>query len=384
MFEGRVNRRQLATLGLVVLLAGCKVIPKGVPEQPPPAPPPPSDALPADAARHRVALLVPLTGPNAAVGQSIANATTMALLDTNAKNLRITTYDIAAGPAAAADKAIHDGNRLILGPIQAEDVPPIATVARAAKVPLVTYTGSTGVAAHDVFVMSTVPEASLARTVKYAARTGAKRFALLAPKGEYGQRAAAAYAEAVKEAGGTLVQTQSYDRSNTSVISAAQRLKAKGGFDAVLLADSARFAVQAAAQIKAPGAAAPRILGPELWNGEAAVYASPALRGALFSAISDSRFKPFSESYKTRFGAAPYRLATMGYDSVLLTIRIARDWQPGAPFPMVRMTDAGGFLGIDGPFRFGANGVVDRALEVRQVQARGVAVVSPAPDRFTD
>ncbi len=384
MFEGRMNRRKLMTLGVVVMLAGCKVIPKGVPEPTPPPTPAPTDGLPTDQARHRVALLVPLTGPNAAVGQSIANATTMALLDTNAKNLRITTYDIASGPAAAASKAIADGNRLILGPIQAEDVPPIATIARAARVPLVTYTGSTGVAARDVFVMSTVPEASLARTVTYAARTGSKRFALLAPKGEYGQRAAAAYADAVKAAGGTLVQTQTYDRSNTSVISAAQRMKTKGGFDAVLIADNARFAVQAAAQLKAPGAAMPRILGPELWNGEAAIYASPAMRGALFSAISDTRFKTFAESYKTRFGAAPYRLATMGYDSVLLSIRIARDWQPNTAFPLARVTDTGGFLGIDGPFRFGAGGVIDRALEVRQVQAKGVGIVSPAPDRFTD
>ncbi|WP_176399669.1 penicillin-binding protein activator [Novosphingobium sp. B 225] len=384
MFEGRMNRRKLVALGAVVLLAGCKVIPKGVPEPTPPPTPAPTDGLPADQARHRVALLVPLTGPNAAVGQSIANATTMALLDTNAKNLRITTYDIASGPAAAASKAISDGNRLILGPIQAEDVPPIATIARAARVPLVTYTGSTGVAARDVFVMSTVPEASLARTVVYAVKTGSKRFALLAPKGEYGQRAAAAYAEAVKAAGGTLVQTQTYDRSNTSVISAAQRMKTKGGFDAVLIADSARFAVQAAAQLKAPGAVAPRILGPELWNGEASVYSSPALRGALFSAISDTRFRTFADSYKSRFGVAPYRLATMGYDSVLLSIRIARDWQPGTPFPLARVTDTGGFLGIDGPFRFGAGGVIDRALEVRQVQAKGVGIVSAAPDRFTD
>ncbi len=384
MFEGRMNGRTLAMLGTVVLLAGCKVIPKGVPEPTPPPSPAPTDTLPVDQARHRVALLVPLSGPNAAVGQSIANATTMALLDTNAKSLRITTYDIASGPAAAASKAIQEGNKLILGPIQAEDVPPIATIARAAKVPLVTYTGSTGVAARDVFVMQTVPEASLARTVRYAVSTGSKRFALLAPSGEYGARAASAYAAAVKAAGGTLVATQTYDRSNTSVLSAAQRLKTKGGYDAVLIADNARFAVQAAPQLKAPGAASPRILGPELWNGEGAVYSSPALRGALFSAITDSRFRTFSDSYKTRFGAAPYRLATMGYDSVLLSIRIARDWQPGTPFPLARMTDSGGFLGIDGPFRFGTTGVIERALEVRQVQAKGVAIVSPAPGKFND
>ena len=38
--------------------------------------------LPTDAARHRIALLVPLTGTNAGVGESIANAATMAVLDT--------------------------------------------------------------------------------------------------------------------------------------------------------------------------------------------------------------------------------------------------------------------------------------------------------------
>ena len=58
--------------------------------------------LPTDTARHRIALLVPLSGENAAVGRSIANATTMALLDTNAENLRITTYDTATGAGSAA------------------------------------------------------------------------------------------------------------------------------------------------------------------------------------------------------------------------------------------------------------------------------------------
>ena len=68
------------------MLAGCKVIPKGVPQTqapPPTVEEPSASALPSDAQRHRVALLVPLTGANAGVGQSIANATTMALLASN-------------------------------------------------------------------------------------------------------------------------------------------------------------------------------------------------------------------------------------------------------------------------------------------------------------
>jgi hypothetical protein len=49
---------------------------------------------------------------------------------------------------------------------------------------------------------------------------------------------------------------------------------------------------------------------------------------------------------------------------------------------MSRMLDSGGFIGIDGAFRFRPNGVIDRALEVREVQADGVTVVSPAPTAF--
>ena len=379
-----LNRRNAIMLGAVVLLGGCKVIPKGVPTAPPPPEERPTEALPADQMRHRVALLVPMTGANAEVGQSIANATTMALLDTNAQNIRITTYDTSTGPAAAATKAIQDGNKLILGPLQSDDVPAVATIARAARVPLISYATDPGVSVRDVFAMGTAPGNALSRTVSFAKGRGLTKFALLAPNGDYGARVRVAYDQAIKLAGGTLVSTETYDRSNPSIVSAARRLRTRGGFDAVLIADGARLAALAAPQLKAPGAATPRILGTELWSGESVISATPALRGAWFSAITDSRFKTFADSYQTRFGSRPYRVATQGYDSVLLTIRVARDWRPGTPFPTARLADSGGFLGLDGPFRFAPSGQIERALEVREVRAGTVAIVSPAPDKFAD
>ena len=383
MIKTRLNRRSIAMLATLALLAGCKVIPKGAPVATQPVDQP-SDRLPTDAQRHRVALLVPMSGPNAGVGESIANATTMALLDTNAQNLRITTYDTAAGPAAAAARAVADGNKLILGPVQSDEVAAIATIARAAKVPLIAYVADGAVAARDVFILGTVPGNSVTRTVSYAWGKGVRRYAVLAPNGEYGQRASAAFAEAVRASGGTLVASESYERSNTSIISAARRIRAKGGVEAVLIADGSRFAAQAAAQLKPAGAAVPRLLGTDLWSGESVIATNPALRGAWFSAVSDTRFRQFAESYKGRFGAAPYRISTLGYDSVLLTIRIARDWKPGTSFPTSRLSDRGGFLGLDGPFRFDANGVVERALEIRESRGGTMTVVSPAPARFAD
>jgi hypothetical protein len=48
------------------------------------------------------------------------------------------------------------------------------------------------------------------------------------------------------------------------------------------------------------------------------------------------------------------------------------------------MLDSGGFLGLDGPFRFGKDGVIERSLEVREIRAGTIAVVSPAPATFKD
>ncbi|WP_299192558.1 penicillin-binding protein activator [uncultured Erythrobacter sp.] len=380
------NRRNLAIAGSAALLAGCQVIPKTetVSTGPvaTPTPEPSATALPTDATRHRVALLVPMSGQTAEVGQSLANATTMALLDTNAENLRITTYDTSRGAAAAARQAIADGNRLILGPLLADNVPAVQAAARPAGVPSIAFSNDATVASADVFVMGHIPEQSIRRSIEYARRNGSNSFGALLPEGAYGQRSYNALENSLRDYGGTLVAFERYARGNTSIVGAAQRLRTRGGYDTVLIADGARLAVQAAGELRADGAEGARILGTELWSGESALTRSTAINGALFSAVSDGRFRRFSDSYEARFGAKPFRIATLGYDSVLLTLRIARNWQVGRSFPTDRLYDRGGFLGVDGAFRFNRNGVAERALEVREVRGGDVVPVDPAPSSF--
>ncbi|WP_298466430.1 penicillin-binding protein activator [uncultured Erythrobacter sp.] len=380
-----INRRTLALAGAAALLGGCQIIPDtaepttSIPEATP-TPEPSATALPTDATRHRVALLVPMSGNTGAVGQSLANATTMALIDTNASNLRITTYDTSQGAAAAARRAVADGNRLILGPLLAGNVPAVQAAARPAGIPAIAFSNDTTVASADVFVMGHIPEQSINRSVRYARQQGASNFAALLPEGDYGQRSYTALTSSIRQHGGTLAAFERYARGNTSIVGAAQRLRTRGGYDTVLIADGARLAVQAAGELKKSGDT--RVLGTELWSGESALTRSNAINGALFSAVSDSRYRRFSDSYEARFGGKPYRIATLGYDSVLLTLRVARDWRIGNRFPKNQLYDSGGFLGVDGPFRFGRNGVVERALEVREVRGNQVIAVDAAPTSF--
>ena len=381
--------RWLAIVAAGALAACQTIVPRGAePPRPSPraeAPPvrPDTDVvagIPRDEGRNRVALLVPLSGGNAGVGQSIANATMLALLDTQNRSVRITNYDTATGAAAAAQRAIAEGAQLILGPLLADDVRAVAPVARAAGVPVLSFSNDSGVAGGGAYVMGYVPAQSVGRVVDYARSRGITTFAGLVPNGLYGERASTAFLRAVEGAGGQVVSLQTYGRGQ--VAAAAGRLAAKAPYGAVLVADGGATAAAAAPVVKRGSNAGTRLLGTELWNSEANLAARPALAGAWYAGVSNALYRQYSAKYRTRFGAAPYRLSSLGYDAVLLTVRIARDWRAGAPFPEAALRDSGGFSGIDGAFRFGRDGVAERALEVQEVRAGGAAVVSPAPSGF--
>ncbi|WP_448660053.1 penicillin-binding protein activator [Sphingomonas sp. CJ99] len=382
---------RMAVIGLGLVLAGCQVVPKSGPQQPGPVtqprpvdPPPITGGIPEDRERHRIALLVPMTGPNAGVGQSLANATTLALLDTNTKAIRITTYDTQSGAAVAAQRAIADGNRLILGPLLSEDVRAVAPIARRANVPVLSFSNDVSVAGNGAYVMGYSPDQSIERVVDFARQNGISDFAGLMPRGTYGDRASTSFLRAVEGAGGRVVAMQSYDRSQASINAAVGRLNGASPFQAVLVADSSGTAALSIPAIRRGKNSGARLLGTELWNTDTGLASNAALNGAWFASVSNGLYRTYATKYRTRFGAAPYRLSSLGYDAVLLTVRIARDWKVGTPFPQGRLVSPDGFAGLDGAFRFGRDGVAERALEVQEIKGGTTAVVSAAPRSFAD
>ena len=133
---------------------------------------------------------------------------------------------------------------------------------------------------------------------------------------------------------------------------------------------------------RASSSPAARLLGTELWASEPALAGNPALAGGWYAAVPDGMYRQLATKYRARFGKASYRLGSLGYDAVLLATRIAGEWRVDAPFPTAALTDKGGFAGVDGAFRFGRDGIAERALEVQEVRTGGAVTVSPAPKTF--
>ncbi len=371
-FGGRLAK--FVGLSMILLLAACSAVPReGPPEV---VAPDPLDSL------HRVALLLPVTGPDADVGQSIANATALAMADAKVTNIRIITYDTASGVDAATRRAVADGNKLILGPLRGDNVLAAAAVARPAGVPIISFSNDVGVAGRNVFLLGHLPNQSIDRVVRYAKAQGLNRFGGIVSTNIYGQRASSNLTNSVRSAGGTLVGIQETDGSAASLDAATRRLSAMGQIDAVLVADSGRVAILAVPSLRKHGLRNAKILGTDLWNIDGSLASNRTMYGAWFASVSDTLYNQYATKYRTRYGRAPLRLSSLGYDSVLLVARVARDWRPGTAFPVSKLTDPQGFIGVDGAFRFMPNGLTERSLEVQEIQAGKFVTINAAPTNF--
>jgi ABC-type branched-subunit amino acid transport system substrate-binding protein len=407
----RAARRGVTAIALLGVAACSNTAARRAPAAPPPVAAPVVEAPAPEVgpAQHRVALLVPTTGGNAAVGQSIANAANMALLDSNVRDIKLTVYNTAGGAATAASRALADGNRIFLGPLLAPDVRAVQAAAASAGVPILSFSNDATLAGGNTYVMGFQPQQSVARVVGFARSRGVTNFAGLIPAGDYGQRVSSAFVRAVQNNGGKVTSLETYPRDPKRLAAAARRVSnyearvakvAQGGvvradgtvapveqrlgpvsFQALLIGDSGTVAPRFLPALQQFGATGVRLLGTELWNSEPGLSRIAGMHGSWFAAVPDNRFQQLATRYRAKFGGAPSRLASMGYDAVLLVNSMGDRWKIGAPFPRTLLDDDDGFTGIDGIFRF-RDGVAERGLEVQQVGPGGFSTVSPAPRAF--
>ena len=75
------------------------------------------------------------------------------------------------------------------------------------------------------------------------------------------------------------------------------------------------------------------------------------------------------------------RTATLAYDAVALVAALVKT-QGAQRFSEEVLTNASGFAGIDGVFRFRPDGTNERGLAVMRVTPSGAQVISPAPKAF--
>ncbi len=368
----------------------------------------------------RAALLLPLSGRAARLGQAMVNAAQMALFAFADKKFELLFYDTLGTPEGAvraASQAIGDGVSVILGPLFSASARAVAPAARAADVTVISFSSDRQATGEGIYTIGFYPGDEVRRVASFALSRGLRRFAVLAPDDAYGKTVLAALRETVVAAGGEISRVELYDpqaddysamvrriadygerrkalldqigelkkRDDEIAKRAIKRLKKRQTigelpFDALLLADGGKR-LQAIAALLPFYDVDPdkiRILGTGRWD-EPGIGTEPALVGGWFAAPPPEKRNRFDSRYKKVYGKTPPRLVTLAYDATALAAVIARS---GADFGPETLTTKSGFDGRDGIFRFRADGTSERGLAVIQVQPRGELVISKAPRNF--
>jgi len=332
----------------------------------------------------KVGLILPLSAAgNAGVAaQSMKNAAEMALAEFQNPNIQLLIKDDAGSPqgaSGAAQQAVSEGAEIILGPLFAASVPAVAQVARSRGISVIAFSTDSSVAGRGVYLLSFLPESDVNRIVDYAAGTGKRSFAALVPDNAYGNVVEAAFKQAAGRRGRVVAfEKYSGDRA-TPARTVAQML---GSADALMIADDGDSVVATADALTAAGSNLRNIqmLGTGLWDNPR-IFASQALQGGLYAAPDPSGFRAFSGRYRQRFGSEPVRTSTLAYDAVALMAALARTQGP-TRFAPETLTNPSGFAGIDGLFRFRADGTNERGLAVMKVTTGGGVAVAGSPKSF--
>jgi ABC-type branched-subunit amino acid transport system substrate-binding protein len=354
--------------------------------QPAEAPPPVNNI---GAGQIRVGLILPLSAQgNAGVAaQSMKNAAELALNEFKDPNIQLLVKDDTGTPQGAqlaAQQAIDEGAELIIGPLFAQSVSAVGAVARGRNIPVIAFSTDASVAARGVYLLSFLPESDVRRIIDFAASKGKRSYAAMLPDNAYGGVVEAAFQQEVARRGGRVAALAKYSNDPARIAEAARRVASAGGtIDSVFIADGADAVPQVVQALNAAGVNTKRVqlLGTGLWD-DPRIFSTASLEGGWYAAPESAGFRNFAGRYRARYGNDPVRTATLSYDAVALVAALVKT-QGAQRFSEQILTNTSGFAGIDGIFRFRADGTSERGLSVLQVAPGGGRVIGPAPKSFT-
>lgn len=369
-----------------------------------------------------VAVLLPLSGPNAALGRALLDAAQLAVFDIGDEKFTLLPRDTGGTPegaSAAADSAIAAGARLIIGPVFATEAPAVAARAQPAGISVLCFSNDITVAAPGVFIMGIPPRAQVDRVIAFARSRGLSSYAALLPDNGYGAIVENALRDAAARVGGQIAAVERYDPGTNDASAVVRRLASyesrrasadrqrrqlqgrddeisreamrrlqgvetigEVGFDSVLMPDfgDRLLAIAPLLPYYDIDPARVRLLGSTLWD-DPRVAREPSLAGGWFAAPPPEARDHFVKRYRELYKREPPRIATIAYDAVALAAVLARA-ETGPDFSVNALTNPVGFAGTDGVFRLRPDGSIERNLAVLEVQRSGFRTVSPAPESF--
>jgi ABC-type branched-subunit amino acid transport system substrate-binding protein len=369
----------------------------------------------------RVGVLLPLSGPHAAVGKNLLHAMQMAVFDSAETQVVLYPEDTgssAEGAATAGQKLLDLGVDALIGPLLSPQVEALKPLMMRRSLPVISLSSDPHVAGPQVHIFGYRPDAQARLIARQAVGRGYTRLAALVPGTPYGYEVFDAFRDEVATLGGSLVTANFYNPQNADLSPALESLlqldlardnlrqekdaleqefqelgnamederlhrlrtiasakpEAVVDFDALFLPSTPDQLPLITAQLAVYDVDQQDItfLGTATWQAPALASGSEYVTHGLFPAppLSNS----FTKSFMSNYLKPPNPLSVLGYDAVRVLAQAAT-----APDVATGLLQTEGFAGQGGAVRFHAHGLVERAYTINKLSPRAVVHVEPAP-----
>ncbi len=342
------------------------------------------------------AVLLPLSGKNAVIGEDLKNAALLAQMDRGDDQTKVLFFDTAAvgGARAAYDQAVAQNADVILGPVFSADVAQVAD--ESPDIPVISFTSDTSVLEPGIYSMGLLIPSQIQRNVDYMCAQGQKRVAVIGPDNKTGELVMEALEKSIETCPDMALYKSSLYPQGTvdlgpavlKIVPATDNVRAKEGrskslveevterdlpFDALIVFESG-VKLQQLASMLAYYDAGPNIV-PTYGLTTVKSTRDINLTGMYFPDLPQSAVKDFHYRFADLFGKKPMDVASLSYDATGFSSLLGSSG---------RLNEAGllnsdGFNGINGRFRLRADGTNERLLSLFQIHGLGVYREVEAP-----
>ena len=350
----------------------------------------------------RIALLVPKSGENAALGNELQRGAELALFSLRNSQIELLVFDtVEKGAGVAAREAVIAEADIIVGPLFSDAVVSARQVAATHGVPMLALSNNTAIAGQGSWLFGYLPEQQVDILLGHALTAGRNKVGIIAADDVFGQRLARHARKRLGQFGLepeefitlTAAQLASEDQLKNAVkrftgytppaddedTPAASELPPPR-FDAVLFAGSADFALRTAPVLAYYDADPERVLylGNAQWN-QRRILMEPSLQGGLFASRPTDRDDAFNALWSEALGGRPGALARLSFDAMAMATILAgqkrETWNAA-------LEAGSGYNGFSGAYRLMPDGGNRRSFEIRQVSGGVSTIFQAAPDKI--
>ena len=374
-----------------------------------------------DSTEVKIGMLLPLSGVNSQIGNSLLKAAKLSLSKTKNNNIKLfikDTEDNDINIISSYYDLINEKVDIILGPLFTKNIKIINPVSADENTIMITFSNNSEIKNESTFISGLTPEDEIREAVNYAISKGSEKFGLIFPNNEYGLRSKKLIQNLVLEKNGEISEFVFYNSEkpdfyevskkianyeqrklqlekkleelkNTNTVAAEKKYKKLKNkdtlgeleFDSLFIgADNLKHISMLASILPYYDVDPKKVvyIGNSLWANNVALK-EPSLEKGIFTSFTEKKFGNFELEYSEAFNAKPHQIAYIAFDLVGLISNLQRK---NKKINISNITASNGFIGTKGLFRFRSDGSIQRSLSVFQIRNQNLIEVKKANLNF--